>query len=142
MYVTAETIITAGSILGALTAFGALAWKVFKWVNHQKEQDVELAKLKADLEKAKKDHEDEIKTLCSEHKKEIDALKVYHDRDIQDIKDNNDAAIQAIQEEQTLVVYGLLACLKGLNEQGCDGPVSEAIDKMEKHINKRAHSQI
>ena len=46
---------------------------------------------------------------------------------------------EGIQEEQTLVVYGLLACLKGLAEQGCDGPVSEAIDKIEKHINKKAH---
>jgi len=40
-----------------------------------------------------------------------------------------------------LVVYGLLACLKGLAEQGCDGPVSEAIDRIEKHINKKAHGQ-
>lgn len=142
MYVTAETIITAGSILGALTAFGALAWKVFKWVNHQKEQDVELANTKAELEKERKEREEEIAKLRAEHKKEMAELRAHHDHDIEDIKHNNDAAIQAIQEEQTLVVYGLLACLKGLNEQGCDGPVSEAIDKIDKHLNKRAHSQI
>ncbi|MBE6692662.1 MAG: branched-chain amino acid ABC transporter permease, partial [Ruminococcaceae bacterium] len=35
----------------------------------------------------------------------------------------------------------LLACLKGLAAQGCNGPVSEAIDKIEKHINKKAHEQ-
>ena len=43
------------------------------------------------------------------------------------------------QEEQALLTYGVLACLKGLSEQGCDGPVSEAINKIEKHINEKAH---
>ena len=39
------------------------------------------------------------------------------------------------------VHYGILACLKGLKEQGCNGPVTEAIDKIQKHINKQAHDQ-
>ena len=50
-----------------------------------------------------------------------------------------DKAIKDIQEEQTLLTYGVLACLKGLKEQGADGPVSEAIDKIEKHLNMKAH---
>lgn len=52
-----------------------------------------------------------------------------------------DADLDAIREEQTLLTYGVLACLKGLQEQGCNGPVSDAIDKIEKHINKAAHHQ-
>ena len=52
-----------------------------------------------------------------------------------------DADLDAIREEQTLLTYGVLACLKGLQEQGCNGPVSEAIDKIERHINKAAHHQ-
>ena len=40
---------------------------------------------------------------------------------------------------QTLLTYGVLACLKGLKEQGCNGPVSEAINKIEKYLNKKAH---
>ena len=44
-----------------------------------------------------------------------------------------------IQEEQTLLVFGILACLKGLKEQGCNGPVTEAINKIEKHLNQKAH---
>ena len=32
-----------------------------------------------------------------------------------------------------------LACLKGLKEQGCNGPVSAALDKLEKHLNQAAH---
>lgn len=54
-------------------------------------------------------------------------------------QEEQDKIIKAIQEEQTLLTYGVLACLKGLHEQGANGPVTEAIDKIEKHINKRAH---
>lgn len=52
-------------------------------------------------------------------------------------KQGND--IKAIKEEQTLLTYGVLACLKGLKEQGCDGPVTTAINQIEKYINKQAH---
>lgn len=44
-----------------------------------------------------------------------------------------------IRKEQTLICYGVLACLKGLKEQGCNGPVTAALDKLEKHLNEKAH---
>lgn len=47
--------------------------------------------------------------------------------------------IKAIQTEQTLICYGVMCCLKGLKEQGCNGPVTEALHKMEKHLNQSAH---
>ena len=50
-----------------------------------------------------------------------------------------DKDIAKIKEEQTLIVYGTLACLKGLKEQGCNGPVTEAVNKIEKYINQQAH---
>lgn len=50
-----------------------------------------------------------------------------------------DAEIKAIKEEQQLLTYGILACLKGLKEQGCNGPVTEAINRIDKHLNERAH---
>lgn len=58
-----------------------------------------------------------------------------------EIKDKHSADIAAIQKEQQVVVYGLLACLKGLQEQGCNGPVTDAINKLEKHLNKAAHEE-
>ena len=61
------------------------------------------------------------------------------DNDIKALRDTHMSDMAHMKEEQTLIVYGLLACLKGLKEQGCNGPVTEAIDKMEKHLNKRAH---
>ena len=48
-------------------------------------------------------------------------------------------SIRNIQEEQTLLCYGIKACLQGLAEQGCDGPVHDALDKLEKHLNQKAH---
>lgn len=112
MYVDAQTIISAGGVLTALIAFVTLGWKLFQWVNHQKEQDNEIKRIEQKLDT-------EIQELRNRHIKEHDET----------------------QEEQTLVIYGLLACLKGLAEQGCNGPVSEAIEKIEKHINKKAHHQ-
>lgn len=112
MYVNAQTVILTGGVLSTIIAFVTLAWKLFKWIEHQKEQDQEIKRIEAKFDT-------EVKELRAKHEK---------DR-------------SGIQEEQTLVVYGLLACLKGLAEQGCDGPVSEAIDKIEKHINKKAHDK-
>ena len=54
-------------------------------------------------------------------------------------QNNQDVEIKALKEEQTVICYGVLAALKGLKEQGCNGPVTKAIDEMEKHLNKKAH---
>ena len=48
-------------------------------------------------------------------------------------------AVKAIQEEQTLVCYGLRGALQGLIEQGCDGPCKDALNMLDKHLNKSAH---
>lgn len=52
-----------------------------------------------------------------------------------------DKEITAIKEEQQLLTYGVLACLKGLKEQGCNGPVTEAINKIETHLLEQAHKE-
>lgn len=54
-------------------------------------------------------------------------------------QEEQDKLIKSIQEEQSLLTYGVLACLKGLHEQGANGPVTEAISKIEKHLNEKAH---
>lgn len=56
-------------------------------------------------------------------------------------QNQQDVEIERVKSEQCLLTYGILACLKGLKAQGCNGPVTEAIDKIEKHINKQAHDQ-
>lgn len=52
-----------------------------------------------------------------------------------------DEELAAIRSELTLLCYGLKACLQGLAEQGCDGPVHEALDKLDKHLNQAAHGR-
>ena len=53
--------------------------------------------------------------------------------------EKQDSSIKDIKEEQSILTKGVLACLKGLKEQGCNGPVTEAIKDLENHINKQAH---
>ena len=66
-------------------------------------------------------------------------MKAKHEADIKALKQALAEDMRGINEEQTLLTYGILACLKGLKEQGCNGPVSEAINKIEKYLNKKAH---
>lgn len=90
MYINANTIIVAASLLGAcVTIIGSL-FAVYRWY-----------------------------------------LKM----------NKNDAEIKKIKAEQCLITYGILAALKGLQEQGCNGAVTKTIDKIEKHINLEAHDQ-
>ena len=50
-----------------------------------------------------------------------------------------DKELAAIRREQTLICYGVKACLQGLREQGCNGPVSEALKKLDEHLTPAAH---
>ena len=69
-------------------------------------------------------------TLLGRYNKLYDFIKRQEEQDEQ---------IKKMQEEQELLTEGILACLKGLKEQGCNGPVSEAIQKIETHLNEKAH---
>lgn len=107
---TWQSIITASALLGAVTAIFTFILRVVRWFDRQKGQDIELAALR-------KKHDEELATLRGEHRTEIKEIK----------------------EEQTILTYGILACLKGLHEKGCNGPVTEAISKIERHLNENAH---
>lgn len=112
------------SVCGAITglvAVIALLWKLFSLVKHQSEQDKEIKKVRDDCKK-------DVDALRSEVNDRLDGLEQSYER-----------YTRQTNTEQTLIIYGLLAALKGLKEQGCDGPVTEAIDKIEKHINQAAH---
>lgn len=61
---------------------------------------------------------------------EIRALRKHHEEDVKSIK-----------EEQTLLVEGILACLEGLKEKGCNGPVTKAIEKYKGYLNQKAHER-
>ena len=68
----------------------------------------------------------------------VDAQKK-QSADIENLKATHIADMEVVKQEQTLLMYGILACLKGLKEQGCNGPVTEAVNKIEKYLNQKAH---
>ena len=111
--VTPQGIITFGALVTAILLLIERFAKGVRWVDRQEKQ-----------------------------KADIDALEAKHDADLKTIQEKFEENMGAINEEQTLLTYGILACLKGLSEQGCNGPVSEAINRIEKHLNQRAHNQI
>ena len=71
-----------------------------------------------------------IVTLFGRYNKVYDFIKHQEAQDKQ---------IASIMSEQTLLIEGILACLKGLHEQGANGPVTEAIAKIEQHLITKSH---
>ncbi|MBR4934357.1 MAG: branched-chain amino acid ABC transporter permease [Anaerotignum sp.] len=47
--------------------------------------------------------------------------------------------IENIKKEQCIMCYGLLATLDGLKQLGANGNVSDAYQRLEKHLNQTAH---
>ena len=112
MYIDMETIKAAGTLFGVITSVVGMMFAAYKWYLKQNA-------LKEEVDELRKEHDEKIDKLRKEH--------------VDDIK--------KIEEEACLHTYGILACLKGLQEKGCNGPVTEAIEKYEKYLNKRAHDQ-
>lgn len=61
------------------------------------------------------------------------------DKSISTLRDRHDDDMSAIKSEQRIIMEGLLACLQGLQEKGCNGPVTKAIEKIDKYLNEKAH---
>jgi hypothetical protein len=61
------------------------------------------------------------------------------DEEIKQLKQHHEDDIRGLKEEQALLIDGVLACLMGLKEQGCNGPVTKAIDKYNNYLNEKAH---
>ena len=107
---TPQTIITIGAVVTALVVISTQVVKFVRWVDNQKKQD---ATIKAVQEK--------------------------HDADMAQLREEITRQLIIINDEQSILTYGVLACLKGQQEQGCNGPVTEAINAIEKHLNEKAH---
>lgn len=63
------------------------------------------------------------------------------DEKLQELETTHQEDIKAIQEENWYLMRGILACLKGLQEKGCNGPVTEMTDELEEYLNNKAHSK-
>lgn len=51
----------------------------------------------------------------------------------------HDSEINDSKEEMLILLKGQLACLKGLKEQGCNGPVTQSINEIEVYLLNQAH---
>ena len=107
---TPQTIITAASFLTAAILLISRFAKGVRWFDKQEKQTRDIAELR-------KQHEKDVQALENELAEEMR---------------RNNAELQ-------LLTYGVLACLKGLQEKGCNGPVTEAVNKIEKYLNQKAH---
>lgn len=70
----------------------------------------------------------------------VDEQKEQGER-IQALEKKHQEDMEAAQKENELIIEGLLGCLKGLQEKGCNGPVTEKADKIERYLNEKAHSK-
>lgn len=61
------------------------------------------------------------------------------DTEIKKLKQHHEEDIKSLKAEQSLLIEGILACLMGLKEQGCNGSVSKAIEKYNTYLNEKAH---
>lgn len=43
------------------------------------------------------------------------------------------------REEMEIIMRGVLAALQGLQQQGCNGTVSDTVDEINSYLNKKAH---
>lgn len=79
----------------------------------------------------------------------VNGIKKHHNEDINDVKvrlgivekkiEKHDIEMADSKEERFLLMGGVLACLKGLQEQGCNHSVTTTIAKLEEYMAKKAH---
>lgn len=78
--------------------------------------------------------------------KKYDALEKKFDDQFEklqeEIQTNIDSNFHQIQKELCLLSYCVGATLDGLKQLNCNGKVSEAKEKMDKHLNQQAHGEI
>lgn len=61
------------------------------------------------------------------------------DEKIKQLEKHHEEDIKSLKDEQRLLVEGVLACLQGLQEKGCNGPVTKAIERYQTYLNQKAH---
>lgn len=116
-----DIVIKISSVIGALTVIVGAGYGVFLWFHKQEQQSKDIQDLKT------KEKED-IEALKRQEKHDIESLKHMHTKDM-----------DLMNSELCMISYGLLACLDGLKQLHCNGEVSKAHDKFQRHLNMQAH---
>ena len=107
---TPQTIITASAVVAAALALSSRFANGVRWFDKQEKKGTDL-----------------------------DNLRQKHDADVTELKNELAEEVRKNSEELQLLTFGVLACLKGLQEKGCNGPVTDAVNKIERYLNQKAH---
>lgn len=65
-----------------------------------------------------------------------------NDEELTELRNTHEEDVNALREELCILSYASLATLDGLKQLNCNGKVTEAHEKLSKHINKQAHDQL
>ena len=107
---TAQNILTAGSVVTATVLLVQRFAKGVRWFDRQEKQSTD-----------------------------IEELKNQHDADVEKLESEMSEQIRKNNEDLQILTRGILACLKGLQEKGCNGPVTETAREIEEYLNTKAH---
>lgn len=107
---TAQNILTAGSVVTATVLLVQRFATGVRWFDKQEKQSTD-----------------------------IEELKNQHDADVEKLESEMSEQIRKNNEELQILTRGILACLKGLQEKGCNGPVTETAREIEEYLNTKAH---
>lgn len=108
---TPQNIITAASVVTAAILLVQRFANGVRWFDKQEKQST-------DIEELKRQHEADVEKLEKELAEEI--------------RKNN--------MELQILTRGILACLKGMQEKGCNGPVADTAKEIEEYLNAKAHN--
>lgn len=72
---------------------------------------------------------------------DIESLKKLHISDMEKASEKEAKDMQEIKDELCVLSYAVLATLDGLKQLHCNGEVTKAHEKLEKHLNQKAHGQ-
>ena len=60
--------------------------------------------------------------------------------EVKSLREKHENDMAESNEERQLICYALAACLDGLQQLGCNHTVTDAKNKMDKHLNEKAHN--
>jgi len=95
-----------------LLAIGGFLYGIIKWFQKQEKQSTDITQ-----------------------------LKELHEKDIAEMRRKEREEMQSIRDELCVLSYAMLASLDGLKQLHCNGEVTKAHSRLEKHLNQAAHGQ-
>lgn len=135
--------------LGILAGGVAIVVKVIKNINdaHDRQQkydgyDERIKVLDIKVEDVRSELIEKIEDAHGYAQMELKSIQESMDARLEEMQTNMDAKLQQISSELCMLSYCVGATLDGLKQQGCNGKVSEAKEKMDKHLNQQAHGEL